>query len=100
MITDDYYKACNFLPNLTPPSKTTVLQQIQLGDKWYYRAVIIQKCRSCRNLPNKEHWTGKIVCNCGNPYVNRGLDSTHWIRAKKWIDKAHAEKYLGKLKGD
>lgn len=46
----------------------------------YWKRVESRKCKSCINIPH--HWTGPLVCNCGNPYINPCLDSGHYNRAR------------------
>lgn len=77
MLTKDYQKAATSLPTFSTREETNVLQSVQIGGKWLYRAAIVKKCRQCRNLPQRSHWTGKRVCACGNPYINVCPSDTH-----------------------
>ena len=61
--------------------------QRKIGGKWVLQWVFERKCKACRNLPRRQHWTGPVVCNCGNPFVNTSILPQERIAAiKRWKD--------------
>ena len=35
-----------------------------------YKKITAPRCRQCRHLAGHLHWTGPLVCACGNPFIN------------------------------
>lgn len=78
MITDSYDKATSELSHHHPPhGYWGALQQIWLGGRSFYRAVVSPKCKRCRKMTRQQSRFAPCAPNvggncpiCGNPYYH------------------------------
>lgn len=76
MISKDYYRAnTQDVRHDIDPDNWHCLVGGMTVKGYVYRMLRSRKCRQCRKPAG--HWTGPIVCSCGNPYVNK---LPHYVR--------------------